>query len=122
MFRVKFLIHLIPILPIFLLATYFPEHSLTSRAAAGGVGDQGLDDAVHRAPAGQHHHGLLVVVLTHTLPDAVDGLLLVPPGVAVGVGVAAEISSSSSSSLLLFLIIIIIIIITVITCTRSRRW
>ena len=120
MFRVNFLIHLIPILPIFLLATYFPDHSLTSRAAAGGVGDQGLDDAVHRAPAGKHHHGLLVVVLTHTLPDAVDGLLLVPPGVAVGVGVAAEIPSSSS--LLFLIIIIIIIIITVITCTRSRRW
>ena len=44
---------------------------LTSSGAAACVRYQRLDDAVHGASAGHDHHGLLVVVLTNILPDAV---------------------------------------------------
>ena len=61
-------------------------YCITSGGAAGGVRDERLDDAVHGAPAGQHHHGLLVVVLG---VDAVDrGVVVV---LVVGVGVAAAV-------------------------------
>ena len=37
---------------------------------------------------------VLVVMLAHVLPDAVDGLPALVPGVAVGVGVASELGSA----------------------------
>ena len=56
---------------------------ITSCGAARGIRNERLDDRIHRTPAGQNHHGLLVMMLRHP----VHGPRLVRVAVVVGVAV-----------------------------------
>ena len=62
---------------------------ITSCGAARGIRNERLDDRIHRTPAGQNHHRLLVMMLRHPVHAAARLVR-----VAVGVGVAVLVADA----------------------------